>query len=133
MKKLHPAPIGIDLGSYKSKIAVAKRGGVQIITNEANFRETPCVVGFGPAERNVGESGAIKMKSNFRDTIVAPQRYVGLSVDYPHLRAETKHTPCKNDVGSGRLQFQVNYQGQKESLFAEQALAAYFNKLKFIM
>jgi len=28
MKKLHPAPIGIDLGSYKSKIAVAKRGGV---------------------------------------------------------------------------------------------------------
>ena len=28
MKQLHPAPIGIDLGSYKSKIAVAKRGGV---------------------------------------------------------------------------------------------------------
>lgn len=54
MKQLHPAPIGIDLGSYKSKIAVAKRGGVQIITNDANFRETPCVIGFGPAERNIG-------------------------------------------------------------------------------
>jgi len=47
MKQLNPAPIGIDLGSYKSKIAVAKRGGVEIITNDANFRETPCVVGFG--------------------------------------------------------------------------------------
>jgi hypothetical protein len=23
-----PAPIGIDIGTYKSKIAVAKRGGV---------------------------------------------------------------------------------------------------------
>lgn len=38
MKQLAPAPIGIDLGTYKSKIAVAKRGGVEIITNEANFR-----------------------------------------------------------------------------------------------
>lgn len=38
MKNLQPAPIGIDLGSYKSKIAVARRGGVEIITNEANFR-----------------------------------------------------------------------------------------------
>lgn len=28
MKQLAPAPIGIDLGTYKSKIAVAKRGGV---------------------------------------------------------------------------------------------------------
>lgn len=25
---LVPAPIGIDIGTYKSKIAVAKRGGV---------------------------------------------------------------------------------------------------------
>lgn len=133
MKKLNPAPIGIDLGSYKSKIAVAKRGGVQIITNDANFRETPCVVGFGPAERNVGEAGLIKMKSNFRDTIVAPQRFVGLGVNYPHLRAETRHCPAKNDISSGKLQFQVNYQGQKESLYPEQALAAYFNKLRSIM
>jgi molecular chaperone DnaK (HSP70) len=32
------APVGIDLGSLNSKIAVAKRGGVEVITNEANFR-----------------------------------------------------------------------------------------------
>ena len=32
-QKLQPAPIGIDLGTYKSKIAVAKRGGVDVITN----------------------------------------------------------------------------------------------------
>lgn len=38
MKQLVLAPIGIDLGTYKSKIAVAKRGGVEIITNDANFR-----------------------------------------------------------------------------------------------
>lgn len=48
------APVGFDLGSFTSKVAVAKRGGVEVITNEANFRETPCVVGYGPAERHIG-------------------------------------------------------------------------------
>jgi molecular chaperone DnaK (HSP70) len=37
-QQLALAPIGIDIGTYKSKIAVAKRGGVEVITNEANFR-----------------------------------------------------------------------------------------------
>lgn len=73
------------------------------------------------------------MKSNFRDTIVAPQRFIGLPTDYPMLRAETKHCPCKYDLASGKIQFTVSYQGQKETLVAEQALAAYFNKLKSIM
>ena len=48
-QQLIVVPIGIDLGSLTSKVAVAKRGGVEVITNDANFRETPCVVGYGPA------------------------------------------------------------------------------------
>ena len=55
------AAIGIDLGSYVSCIAVAKRGGVEIITNEANFRETPTIVGYGPGERLIGEAGNAKV------------------------------------------------------------------------
>ena len=105
MKNLSAAPIGIDLGSYKSKISVAKRGGVQIITNEANFRETPCVVTYGAAERHIGEAGFTKMKSNFRDTVVAPQRFVGLSTDYPMLRAQTKFSPGRSNIADGKLKF----------------------------
>lgn len=105
MKALNAAPVGIDLGSYKSKIAVAKRGGVEVITNEANFRETPCVVGYGAAERHIGESGFSKMKSHFRDTVVAPQRFVGLNADYPLLRAETKYSPARSNIGDGRVKF----------------------------
>ena len=55
MYQLTNVPVGIDLGSWTSKVAVAKRGGVEVITNEANFRETPVVVGYGPAERQIGE------------------------------------------------------------------------------
>ena len=43
----HLSSIGIDLGSYTTKIAGAMRGGIEILTNEANFRETPSVIGYG--------------------------------------------------------------------------------------
>lgn len=106
------APIGIDLGSWTSKVAVAKRGGVEIITNEANFRETPCVVGYGPTERHIGESGNIKMKSNFKDTVAFPQRFLGLSPDNPFLKAEKKFCSAKCINKDHRIAFDIKYQGQ---------------------
>jgi heat shock protein 4 len=127
------APIGIDLGSWTSKIAVAKRGGVEIITNEANFRETPCVVGYGPADRNIGEAGNIKMKSNFKDTVSYPARFLGLTPDHPMLKAEKKFCPAKCTTKENRVAFEVKYQGQTETVFPEQVFAAYINKLKFIL
>jgi len=132
-QQLAPAPIGIDIGTYKSKIAVAKRGGVEVITNEANFRETPCIVGFGKEERQIGESGNIKMKSNFRDTIVAPMRFLGLEAEYPLLRSETRFSPASSNRSDGKLKFDINYQGTKHSLLPEQIMAAYLNKLKLII
>ena len=73
------------------------------------------------------------MKSHFRDTVVAPQRFVGLNSDYPLLRAETKYSPARSNISEGRIKFDVNYQGQKESLVPEQLLATYLNKLKQII
>lgn len=43
------------------------------------------------------------MKSNFRDTIVAPQKFVGIPANYPNVRSELKHCPCKYDLSSGRI------------------------------
>lgn len=131
--QLTSAPVGIDLGSYKSKIGVAKRGGVEVISNEANFRETPCVVGYGAVERQIGEAGFIKMKSNFRDSVVAPQRFLGFDAHYPMLRAETKYCPARSTIQHNKLEFEVNYQGQKEALVPEQITAAYINKLRNII
>jgi len=50
--------VGIDFGSLRSVIAVAKRGGVDILANEASNRETPNCIGFGDNERYMGELGA---------------------------------------------------------------------------
>ena len=45
--KATPTVIGIDLGASTTKIAAVIRGAIDVITNEANFRETPSVVGYG--------------------------------------------------------------------------------------
>jgi len=46
--------IGIDLGSTRTVIAVAKKGGVDIIDNEASLRESKNCVGYGKLERFIG-------------------------------------------------------------------------------
>ena len=76
--KATPTVIGIDIGASSTKIAAVQRGAIDIITNEANFRETPSIVGYGEGERKIGESGNVKIKSNLKNTIVSPMRYMGL-------------------------------------------------------
>lgn len=60
-------------------------------------------------------------------------RFLGLDPTYPLLKAETKFTPAKTLTNDNRISFDVNYQGQKLNLLPEQAMAAYFNKLKIII
>jgi len=56
------------------------------------------------------------MKSNFKDTIASPMRFLGLDIHYPLLRAETKFTPAKTTNHNNRISFDVNYQGEKLTL-----------------
>ena len=45
---LQVGAIGIDFGSSRSVLSVAKKGGVDILANEASLRETRNIVGYGP-------------------------------------------------------------------------------------
>lgn len=81
--------IGIDLGSQTSCIGFAKKG-VEILVNEGSQRETQCVVGFKDNERYIGEQGYVQLKSNFKNSIVFPTRYLGLRGDSAHLEEEKK-------------------------------------------
>ena len=70
--------MGVDLGCAFTKIAAVDKGVVDIITNEANLRQTPTIVGYGNSERLIGEAGNVKIKSNLNNTIIAPQRTLGV-------------------------------------------------------
>jgi len=53
--------VGIDFGGGAACIAVAKKGGVDIVVNEASHRETPVIVGYGETERFIGEGGYVQV------------------------------------------------------------------------
>lgn len=124
--------IGIDLGSHYTKLAAVEKGVVEIITNEANLRQTPTVVGYGNNERLIGEAGNAKIKSNLANTIIAPQRYLGFS-DSDYTQAESKGTPCLPKNDNGQLFFDVNHQGKQERVLPEQATAALLTKMNDIV
>lgn len=73
------------------------------------------------------------MKSNFKDTVTYPLRFLGLTPQYPFLRSEQKFCPAKCTTQDNKIAFQVKYQGHPESLYPEQVYAAYLNKLKQII
>lgn len=63
--------IGIDLGSNNVVIALVKRGGIDILTNEGSNRETQNVVGFSGNERSIGEQAALKVNSILNNSEVS--------------------------------------------------------------
>lgn len=110
-----PVAIGIDMGSFQSVIAVYKKGMPEVITNEANFRETPNIVGFSQSERYLGETGQVKLKANYRDTVTYITRFLGLPHDSSLLPEEKKFITAQTETSQGgRLAFRVNYRGETQ-------------------
>jgi len=60
--------VGIDFGNVNCVVAVARRGGIDVLTNEVSNRATPCMVAFQGEQRHVGESAANFAMQNFRNT-----------------------------------------------------------------
>ena len=58
------APIGIDIGSSTSVVAAPRRGGIDILVNEASQRQTPSIVSFDADHRLIGESAHSRLVSH---------------------------------------------------------------------
>lgn len=125
--------IGVDLGGSNSVIAAAKRGGVEVITNEASHRETQVVVGFGEKERYIGEQAYVQLKSNFKNSVVFPTRFLGVTPNSPFLNDEKKwlyNTLVTTE--DNKLAFEVTSQGTKQRFLPEQVVAMMLQKIKKI-
>ena len=125
--------VGIDLGSLRSCIAVAKRGGVEIIANEASHRETQNIVGFTQNERFIGEQGFVQFKSNFKNTVHYFTRFLDVKSSTPYLNQEAKWLTTPLVELDQRLAFEVTSQGEKKRFLPEQVTAMMIQKLKQII
>ena len=125
--------VGIDFGSMRSCIAVAKRGGVEIIANEGSHRETQNIVGFGQNERFIGEQGFVQFKSNFKNTVNYFNRFLDVKSTTPYLPQEKKWIIANMTEVDQKLAFEVSFMGEKKKFLPEQICAMMIQKLKQII
>lgn len=122
--------VGIDFGTLKTVIAVARNRGVDVIANEVSNRATPSLVAFGPKSRFLGEAAKTQEITNLKNTVGCLKRLAGRSAKDPDVEVEQQFiTPAIIDV-NGQAGVEVTYCGEKEKFSATQLIAMFLGKIK---
>jgi len=123
--------IGIDLGNRNAIVAVAQRGGIDIVLNETSNRQTPVVLGFSGNERFIGEAGSTQYARNVRNTITHLKRIIGRKWYEKELQDEIPYLPFRLKEGPNSLvQIDVDYNGTTTTFTPEELMGMMLGKLK---
>lgn len=122
--------VGVDFGTLKTVIAVARNRGVDVITNEVSNRATPSLVGFGPKSRYLGEAAKTQEISNLKNTVNCLKRLAGRSFSDPDIQIEQQYVTAPLVDVNGQVGAEVNYLGNSEKFTATQLVAMYLSKIK---
>lgn len=85
---------GIDFGNKTSVVAIARRGGIDVCTNEVSNRATPSIVSFQGEERHIGEAAASIAAQNHRNTVSSLQRLLGVPRRSAFANEEASRLTC---------------------------------------
>jgi heat shock protein 4 len=58
--------VGFDFGNNTCKIAIARKGAIDVIMNDCSNRNTPSSVGYTDTNRQIGEAGLASHVTNFK-------------------------------------------------------------------
>ncbi len=100
-------PIGIDLGTTNSVVAVFEGGNAEVIANAEGNRTTPSVVAFGKdGDRMVGSVARRQSVLNPEATISSVKRFIGRSFD--EVKGEKDQVPYHVEEGpQGRARIRI--------------------------
>ena len=56
--------LGMRVLAFGAVVAIARRGGIDVLTNEVSNRLTACMVGFSGKERKLGEQALSGVRAN---------------------------------------------------------------------
>ncbi|ODV81384.1 heat shock protein of HSP70 family [Suhomyces tanzawaensis NRRL Y-17324] len=126
-------PFGVDLGNDNTVIACARNRGIDIIVNEVSNRSTPSLIGFGPRNRFIGESGKNQQTSNLKNSVDNLKRILGLNFNDPDFEVEKKYfsVPLVENKDGG-ISAKVRFLGEQQEFTSTQLAAMYINKIKDI-
>ena len=123
--------IGINLGSKNTVIGTYKKGVFEIVVSETSARSLPTVVSYNDRERNFAELSMHTNRSNFKRTIIYPNRWLGLQKDWEFVKEESKHGYIKpTQDKTGKLGFNIEYKGKKDVYTPESLMGLFFSKIK---
>src|SRR4030043_1039957 len=101
-------PIGIDLGTTNSCVAIMEAGEPKVIPNVEGSRTTPSVVAFTESgERLVGQIAKRQSITNPMNTIFSVKRLIGRKYERPEVQRDLKILPYKSvraDNGAAHIE-----------------------------
>ena len=128
--------IGINIGSKNTVIGTYNKGIFQIVLSDTSSRTIPTVISYSGKERTFGDLAFNKNRSNFKSTIIYPNRWLGIKQEYSLFEEETKYANLSpktiyynNDY---LLVFNLNLGGKKIFYLPETIMGSFFNKIKSI-
>ncbi|OAR00005.1 hypothetical protein LLEC1_03670 [Akanthomyces lecanii] len=122
--------VGVDFGTLKTVIAVARNRGVDVVTNEVSNRATPSLVGFGPRSRYLGETAKTQEISNLKNTVNCLKRLAGRAFSDPDVQIEQQFITAPLVDVNGQVGAEVSYLGKKEKFTATQLVGMYLSKIR---
>jgi len=96
-------------------MGVVKKGGIDIVLNDATGRSTPvCAAYLNDQERLIGTPAVQQAKRNMKNTILFPTRFLGLNgTCTQQLELENRFVSHKVvSLESNKLAFEVSNMGQ---------------------
>lgn len=88
-------PIGIDLGTTHSRVAVVRNGEVEVIANEGGNFITPSLVALNENERTIDEAAKLPSSAIPANTIFDVKRMIGRQFADPVVQKDIKNCPFK--------------------------------------
>jgi L1 cell adhesion molecule like protein len=123
-------PIGIDLGTTYSCVAVWKNERAEIIPNDQGNRVTPSCVAFNDSEHLVGDAAFNQMDINAANTIYGVKRLIGRRFTDPEVAEDIQLWPFSVINSNDRPMVQVQYKGQKQRYTPEQISSMILGRMK---
>jgi heat shock protein 4 len=115
--------IGIDIGQQNAVVAIARRGGIDVLTNEVSKRLTSCMVGFSGKERKLGEQALSGITSNLKNTITGMKAIMGKKFHSDDIQLEMDLVGYRMVDVAGKVGLPVNYCDEEVMLTPERAMA----------
>ena len=123
--------LGISIGSKNTVLGAYKKGSFQVVLSETSSRTIPTVISYNNRERNYGDISQNKNRANYKNTVIYPNRWLGIQTNSPIYNEESKYANLPPKIDSNNnLAFNINFKNKKERYTPQSLMGLFFNKIK---